>query len=352
MMLMEWVPAGLIGVGAVAFFWGARAMKRAQDQWFKFHLEDLHVQEENLKSDIKALAQNQDRIREHTTQLRRRYQLVSRLARTLSVEKTCRELSAFLKEEVPHVEGQIELICGTQMLRFDLASGAFLHAATPERNDSMDFPLAYGDRALGRMRLIHASSEDVARVEQYIGQIQLTFATAILYEETRTRAITDALTGTAVRWYFEDRLQQDILFAKAAQQTLGLLMIDIDHFKKINDTYGHAAGDAVLAAVGRALMNVCRETDLVARYGGEEFSVIAPATRDDGLSALAERFRSAVESLDARAPDGDRRIPVTISIGGAIWEPSLNMDPASLISAADKNLYAAKHAGRNRAVIP
>ncbi len=122
-----------------------------------------------------------------------------------------------------------------------------------------------------------------------------------------------------------------------------ILMIDIDHFKTINDRHGHATGDAVLAEIGHILRLNLRETDLIARYGGEEFVVVATLSSDERPEALAERLRDAVERA-SRAAD----LPVTVSIGVAA---SPDRDPASLMDTADRALYRAKRAGRNRVAL-
>lgn len=154
-------------------------------------------------------------------------------------------------------------------------------------------------------------------------------------------ATTDELTGLKNRRTFQELLTRMIeLFGKAGSPPVSLLLIDIDHFKQINDTNGHPAGDSVLQGVAQVLEANSRETDVVARYGGEEFAMILPKT--DGACALhvAERLRRAVET--ARWEVG----AVTISIGVATLHPG--EDGNSLLQRADQGLYASKQAGRNR----
>jgi diguanylate cyclase len=129
---------------------------------------------------------------------------------------------------------------------------------------------------------------------------------------------------------------------------LGLLMIDVDHFKKFNDSHGHLAGDRVLQVVARVLDENIRKVDYLARYGGEEFVIIAPATNIDGLALLAERLRSAVET--APLPWEGSMLRVTVSVGVAVTDKIGDVPEAAvtLLQRADENMYAAKCAGRNR----
>jgi diguanylate cyclase (GGDEF)-like protein len=124
-------------------------------------------------------------------------------------------------------------------------------------------------------------------------------------------------------------------------------LLDIDHFKKVNDTYGHPAGDAVIKVIGAIMQKTVRESDLVARYGGEEFAAILPETDLKGAAILAERVRRAVEAIDI--PANDQVIKVTISLGVSTYVLAAGSDgKAALIAAADKGLYHSKEGGRNK----
>jgi len=164
----------------------------------------------------------------------------------------------------------------------------------------------------------------------------------------RRLADTDPVTGLRSRRYFTRALAQ-ALASPRHRAGLGLLLLDVDHFKKINDTYGHDAGDAVLAAIGALLRESVRNDDIAARYGGEEFAIVLHGVAPADLAANAERIRAAVAS--ARIPlAGHPEASVTVSIGGVC----LSERPRAadeLIGAADRRLYAAKDSGRNRAVL-
>jgi diguanylate cyclase (GGDEF)-like protein len=157
-------------------------------------------------------------------------------------------------------------------------------------------------------------------------------------------ALRDGLTSTFNRRYFVDRLQAEIRFAVRHDKSLALVFADIDHFKKINDTHGHVAGDAVLAAVARVMTSAIRAEDVLARWGGEEFSVICREIDEAGAQVLGERLRAAVQAH--RFEHAGKVIPVTISVGAAV-ERKID-DAHAFIAAADAAMYEAKRTGRNR----
>ena len=157
-------------------------------------------------------------------------------------------------------------------------------------------------------------------------------------------ALRDGLTSTFNRRYFVDRLQAEIRFSVRHDKSLALLFVDIDHFKKINDTYGHLAGDAVLAAIARVMTATIRAEDVLARWGGEEFAVICREIDHAGAQVLGERLRAAVQAH--RFEHDGKIIPVTISVGAAV-ERKID-DVHAFIAAADEAMYEAKRTGRNR----
>jgi len=167
-------------------------------------------------------------------------------------------------------------------------------------------------------------------------------------ERLKEKATTDKLTGLPNRAFFDEFLEAQILqrTRERVPLSLGLVMIDIDHFKKFNDTHGHQAGDAVLAEVGRLLSQSTRKGDVAARYGGEEFAVIAPHTNPYNLRAMAERLRTAIEGAELSF-DGTV-LKVTASFGGAcISEFESEKDLKALVKLADSLLYRSKENGRN-----
>jgi diguanylate cyclase (GGDEF)-like protein len=167
-----------------------------------------------------------------------------------------------------------------------------------------------------------------------------------LHETVQRQAVTDELTGLFNHRRFHEGLRAEVERARRFEQGLGLVMLDIDNFKQVNDTYGHQVGDRVLAEVARVLRDNSREIDEPARYGGEELAVVLPGTDLEGAYNLAERVRTGVERLDLPLDDG-RVLHVTASFGAASMPESAN-DQSSLIAAADTALYVAKRSGKNR----
>ncbi len=160
---------------------------------------------------------------------------------------------------------------------------------------------------------------------------------------------SDGLTGLANRRYFDEYLDTEWRRAARERRELALLMIDVDHFKSYNDTYGHLAGDEVLKRVGHALRESCnRPADLAARYGGEEFAAILPGTSPGGARLIAERIRAAVSGLNIPHTGSTTSPCLSISVGGASWLVADGRPIAALIDEADKRLYEAKRGGRNR----
>ncbi len=174
-----------------------------------------------------------------------------------------------------------------------------------------------------------------------------------LTKKLEKMTLVDGLTGASNRRHFDRVIESEWKRAYRNNGTITLIMIDIDHFKKYNDSYGHLHGDDCLKKVARALLNVARRpTDTVARYGGEEFAVILPETDDCAARILAEKARHAVESLATKHNCSDISGYVTISLGVAtMTTPENDSDYKSLIKNADEALYNAKEEGRNRVKI-
>jgi diguanylate cyclase (GGDEF)-like protein len=161
--------------------------------------------------------------------------------------------------------------------------------------------------------------------------------------ELRRLARTDALTGTLNRFALDEMAQE--LFQRTTPHSGAVLMIDVDHFKAINDRFGHAGGDRMLAALARGIGRCLREGDVLGRVGGEEFLVLLPDTGIDDALMLAERLRTAVSTIQVMLDDEPQR--VTVSIGAAVRQAE-DKSPGTLVRRADRALYAAKSAGRNR----
>jgi diguanylate cyclase (GGDEF)-like protein len=167
------------------------------------------------------------------------------------------------------------------------------------------------------------------------------------FEETERSARTDALTGLANRRVFQETLEAEIRRSRRYRWPVTVLLLDLDHFKDVNDSHGHMLGDLVLERVGGIVRHAVRDADAACRFGGEEFGVVLPETAREGGYAVAERIRRRVEQAFKDHPVDGRDIPMTISAGLAAFpEDGLHAD--ELAARADEALYGAKHAGRNR----
>ena len=160
------------------------------------------------------------------------------------------------------------------------------------------------------------------------------------------QANTDALTGCANRRNFMQALEDERNRSSRYGFHFCVLSMDIDHFKQVNDTYGHAAGDEVLRHFVAVIQRNLRDVDTLGRVGGEEFSILLPQTPADGGASMAERIRASVEASPATF--GTTNIAVTVSIGGVEWKPGHAQSVDGVLARADEAMYAAKHGGRNR----
>ncbi len=191
------------------------------------------------------------------------------------------------------------------------------------------------------------AQELLARARTQIRHIRTYYRLRANYERSLAMALADPLTGAFNRRYMDMHLPRLLERAKTGQRALSAMMLDIDHFKKVNDTHGHDAGDAALRELVVRINRNVRTYDLTVRLGGEEFAVIMPETDSQTAQLIAERVRSKILETPFRLNDKGLEIPVTISIGVATLREA-EETPASLLKRADEALYRAKEAGRNR----
>jgi diguanylate cyclase (GGDEF)-like protein len=187
----------------------------------------------------------------------------------------------------------------------------------------------------------------LAEAATYTTQLIFAMAKAKLYRELDERSRTDGLTGLSRRGPFEERLREEVARAESFRSTFSILMIDIDHFKHMNDNYGHQVGDEVLRTVAQRIKQGLYETDFIARFGGEEFVCLMPRSQPAGLKIKAEAIRESI--ANHAFVIGLEAIQVTISIGIAHF-PQDGRSAQAVMEAADRALYAAKNSGRNRVV--
>jgi diguanylate cyclase (GGDEF)-like protein len=207
-------------------------------------------------------------------------------------------------------------------------------------------PLIANDEVIGVINLTNKKSggkfanEDAEILSTLSNQAAITIYNARLYH----LAITDGLTQLRIHRYFQQRLDEEMLRSEQFKHPVSIIMSDIDHFKKFNDTYGHQTGDLVLIETAKLLRTSVREVDIAARYGGEEFIVIMPETDSDEAEALAEKIRKIIEGHEFISKQG--KLKVTASFGVATY-PKHAKEKKPLIEAADKALYVSKEKGRN-----
>ena len=225
--------------------------------------------------------------------------------------------------------------------RIFLDNGALVIMDVGSRNGTW----CNGERLTNQHRL-----EDGDRIQVGAALLKFSFVDAMErdFQRRQYESVTrDALTGCHNRKAFDERLPAEMAFAYRHDRPVSLVMLDIDHFKRVNDTYGHLGGDAVLRMVGAILRASIRTEDVVCRYGGEEFAVILREQGADSAWVVAERLRRAIEA--ASCTTANQEIHVTASLGVATWVGG-DPDGKGLVKVADQALYAAKLAGRNRVV--
>ena len=189
--------------------------------------------------------------------------------------------------------------------------------------------------------------EEEEILEYLAGQAVVSIENADLHETVQRQAVTDELTGLSNVRELQTVLDREVERSRRFDSPLGLVMLDIDNFKRVNDDYGHQQGDEVLAAVARVVRQHSRDIDEPARYGGEELAVVLPETDGEGAAQVAERMREAIERMRVPTVGGDGYLTVTASFGVASI-PGSAMDKESMVAAADGALYRAKRAGKNR----
>ncbi len=192
--------------------------------------------------------------------------------------------------------------------------------------------------------------ELLARVRIHVRMRALQYELKTANDKLYELSCTDGLTGIFNRRHLDRVLEAEVSRHNRYGLPLGVILVDVDHFKRINDQFGHVAGDGVLRTISATLKQLVRRADIVARYGGEELCVVLASTGASGAQILADRLRAAVAALEHQAPDG-ARIKATASFGIATLEDKDDkVDVATFLDRADQALYAAKHGGRDRVV--
>jgi diguanylate cyclase (GGDEF)-like protein len=248
----------------------------------------------------------------------------------------------------------------TRLVPFDPVAHGRLFADSDEPPVSVALlPLRRQDRLIGSLNLGSAELDrySVGTGTEFLDRLAAVAAVCVESTLSRERlkhaGVTDALTGVHNRGYFDQRCPAEASQARRQRQHLACMFLDIDHFKRVNDSFGHQVGDRALHAVAATIKAQLRTSDTLARYGGEEFVALLPQTGHAYARDIAERIRAAIAALKLSGQAGEP-VPVTISIGLSMCEldsAGEHKDAATaMVLAADQALYTAKHGGRNRVV--
>ncbi|MBB1519184.1 GGDEF domain-containing protein [Aquipseudomonas guryensis] len=265
-----------------------------------------------------------------------RQQLGMQLQTSLEVDRI---LELFFRE--------VQRLVPLGALSYQLASCDLRLELGERANHSAGYRLSHEGEYLGELvfrRNQRFSEDELGQLESLLASLLFPLRNALLYRAALQTALRDPLTDTGNRIAMNQALQREIDLARRNLQPLSVLMLDIDHFKRINDTHGHITGDEVLKAVAGALKNSLRNIDMVFRYGGEEFMVLLSNTNREAAAMVGERLRMAILGLQYLVEN--RAIDLTISIGCATLLAGESVD--SLQRRADNALYVSKREGRNR----
>lgn len=213
-------------------------------------------------------------------------------------------------------------------------------------------PLIYNDIPIGVLVLTSAkdySDDSISRIGMFSQNLSLALHNAIIHEQMQRLAAIDPLTGLLNRRYGMIRLREEYSKAVRSEGSLGVVMFDIDFFKKVNDTYGHLAGDRVLVHISKLVKPILREGDVLMRYGGEEFCAILPGASNEDSLKMAERIRFAVQ--ESKVIYAEFEIKITLSLGISSYPENDIEHEQELLAAADEALYISKESGRNKSTV-
>jgi diguanylate cyclase (GGDEF)-like protein len=380
MVLFHVVPPGGLFFIVSIFFVGSMAVGlveyRADIEGLKAELdsrvEKAESEKNRLASEIKGSDDYISELRNKEAVIVSLYEITRSMSRELTFNEIFKVLSDFLKENFIFRKSALIILKeeGRQM-KVDKVYKVFKEDWDKEEDEEHDYsdiikafskdkteiflqrddgtsfaaiPLLSENKFVGILTIDNLSKVDFDRFLIVAMQFALEMRKVLLYETVEELAITDSLTGLYTRRYFFERMGEELQRSKRHGFKFSFLMIDIDDFKKCNDTYGHLVGDAVLKETAHIAKSSTREIDHIARYGGEEFSAILPETDRAGAILVAERIRKRIEGNIFKAYD--EKLKITVSIGLAVY-PDDSEELADLVERADKALYAAKNSGKN-----
>jgi len=262
-------------------------------------------------------------------------QLSSQLQTSLDIESILTEFSEDIQSMVTH-----------DHLGYEHEEQGITFTVGKNARHKLSYQLTVNDEILGTLLISRRRKfkpEECRQLENLLCALLYPLRNALLYRSALTAAHKDPLTGIGNRAAFNEALDREIELAQRHQRSLGMIVIDIDHFKSINDTYGHSVGDCLLKAMANCADNTIRLSDQLFRYGGEEFVVLLPETDDKGVKRLADRIRRNIAAMDC-ACEG-KHIKMTASFG--VTTLRKDEDGKALFARTDQALYQAKKDGRN-----
>jgi diguanylate cyclase (GGDEF)-like protein len=262
-------------------------------------------------------------------------ELTSKLQTTLDAEKLIDLFSNEIRNDVA-VDG----------LRYQMLSHGIDIIIGDQPPYTCSYQLVIADFNLGEIRFFRRtrfSEEETHNLENMLCALVYPLRNALMYRDAVRSSFIDPLTGVKNRAAMDNALLREVELCRRQGASMSIILMDLDHFKHINDQQGHAAGDTALRAVAQCTENCIRSSDMLFRFGGEEFLILLSYTRTDGALLLAERVRRQIEKLDV-VPDTDMKL--TVSLGVSSLQE--NENAKSLFERADKALYQAKQDGRNR----
>lgn len=265
--------------------------------------------------------------------------LTNHLQTSLSVEDVLTLFSEEISPFVPHDFLGYKTEAKRDSKTFDFKLGK-------NTRHKLDYQLSINANDMGTLvisRKRKFTGSEASELEQLVSALLYPLRNALLYENALQAATKDALTGVCNRAAFNEVLSREVDLAQRHDRSLGMIIIDFDHFKSINDTYGHSTGDCLIKALAFCAEETIRHSDQIFRYGGEEFVVLLPETNTRGVKRLAERIRRNIENLETICEA--KIINMTASLGIATLR--YDEDESGFFGRADKALYEAKEAGRN-----
>lgn len=302
----------------------------------------MHNSEDNAETIDFQKAKIVSTYNEMTRQYADNGDVISKLTRRLQTSLDTRKIVELFSEELSNI---IEF----QQFSFQNEDGVSFISGDKSGIHSCQFNLTLDHTILGSIKLSRKKrfiEEELAIIERLASTLVFPLNNAKLYHAALQSALIDELTGLGNKRALQSDLHREAERAVRSKKPFSLLLLDIDHFKKINDTHGHPAGDHVLKNLARTLQACARQSDLCFRYGGEEFLILLDNTNSLQAKLISERFRCVIAEQNIYL--GNQAIPVTASLGCATFRAGEPLE--NLISRADQALYSAKNSGRNKCV--